>query len=337
MLIKELTDLSGVSGDEAEVRDFIKEQITPYADEITVDTIGNLIALKKGDSSKKIMFSSHMDEVGFIISGINDKGYLEFKTVGGIDTRVMLSKKVLVGRNKIPGVIGIKAIHLQEKSERDLVPKVKDLYIDIGADNKEDAEKFVNIGDYASFDTHFEMLGDDTFKAKAIDDRAGCAILLELIKKPVKFDTYFCFTTQEEVGLRGATVAAHRVNPDVCLVIEATSCNDVYMCHEREYVTTLGEGAAITFMDGRHIAPRDIFSWLYSAAKEASVPVQFKRSTAGGNDAGKIHLARGGVKTISVSVPTRYLHSPSSVASLADIESAKRIGELFLDRIDEVI
>ena len=167
---------------------FLKEKITPYADKITVDTIGNLIALKKGSSDKKIMLAAHMDEVGFIVSGINDKGYIEFKTVGGIDTRVMLSKRVLVGRNKIPGVIGIKAIHLQEKSERDSVPTVKDLYIDIGADNKEDAEKFVCVGDYISFDTKFEMLGKNTFKAKAIDDRAGCAILLELIKKPVRYE-----------------------------------------------------------------------------------------------------------------------------------------------------
>lgn len=337
MLIKELVNLCGVSGDEGEVRAFLKEKIAPFADEIIVDAIGNLIALKKGDNSKKIMLAAHMDEVGFIISGINDKGYLEFKTVGGIDTRVMLSKKVLIGKNKIPGVIGIKAIHLQEKADRESVPKVKDLYIDIGAENKEDAEKVVSIGDYAAFDTRFEMLGDDTFKAKAVDDRAGCAILLELIKKPVKYDTYFVFTTQEEVGLRGATVAAHRVNPDACMVLEATSCNDVYECPEHEYVTSIGKGAAITFMDGRHIAPKDIFKWLCGAARDAGISFQLKRSISGGNDSGKIHLAKGGVKTISVSVPARYIHSPCSVASLEDIESARRIGELFLDRIDEVI
>ncbi len=337
MLIKELTNICGVSGDEGAVRAFLKEKIAPFADEITVDTIGNLIAKKNGSSEKKIMLAAHMDEVGFIVSGINDKGYVQFKNVGGIDTRVMLSKKVLVGENKVPGVIGIKAIHLQEKSERETVPKVKDLYIDIGADNKEEAEKYVNIGDYVSFDTEFEMLGKNTFKAKAIDDRAGCAILLELIKKPVKYDTYFCFTTQEEVGLRGATACAHRVNPDACLVIESTTCNDVYGCDEKDYVTNLGGGAAITFMDGRHIADRELFKWLFEATKAAGIPVQLKRATAGGNDSGKIHLARGGVKTVSVSVPARYIHSPCSVASLDDIEAAKRIGELFLDRIDEVI
>ena len=146
MLIKELTNICGVSGDEGAVREYIREKIAPYADEITVDTIGNLIALKKGDSKKKIMLAAHMDEVGFIVSKINDKGYIEFKTVGGIDTRVMLSKKVVIGKNKIPGVIGIKAIHLQEKSERKTMPKTRDLYIDIGAENKEEAEKLIAWG-----------------------------------------------------------------------------------------------------------------------------------------------------------------------------------------------
>ena len=230
MLIKELCNLSGVSGNETEVRNFIKEQITPYADEIKVDNIGNLIALKKGNSSKKVMLSAHTDEVGFIISGINDKGFLEFKTVGGIDTRVIISKKVLVGTKKIPGVIGMKAIHLQKKSERETVPEVSSLYIDIGAKDKDEALEYVKIGDYVSFDTCFAEMSCDTIKAKAIDDRAGCAILMELIKKPVKYDTYFCFTVQEEVGLRGARVAAHRIMPDIALVIESTTCNDVYGC-----------------------------------------------------------------------------------------------------------
>lgn len=337
MLLKELTNICGVSGDEGLVREFLKEKIEPYADEITVDTMGNLIALKKGSEEKRIMLSAHMDEVGFIISGINEKGYLEFKTVGGIDARVVLSKKLLIGKNKVPGVIGIKAIHLQEKSERENVPKFKDLYIDIGAANREEAEKYVSIGDYACFDTEFAMFSDDTVKAKAIDDRAGCAILAELIKKPVKYDTYFCFTVQEEVGLRGAQVAAYRIEPDVCMVIEGTTANDVYDCPKHKNVTAIGGGAAISFMDGRHIAPRELFKWLQSATRDAKIPVQLKNAVAGGNDAGRIHLSRRGVKTISVSVPTRYLHSPAAVASLKDIEAVKKVGELFLDRIDEVI
>ena len=337
MLIKELCNLSGVSGNEAEVRNFIKEQITPYADEIRVDTMGNLIALKKGDSSKKVMLSSHTDEVGFIISGINDKGFLEFKIVGGIDTRVIISKKVLVGAKKIPGVIGMKAIHLQKKSERETVPEVSSLYIDIGAKDKEEAQEHVKIGDYASFDTCFEELSDDTFKAKAIDDRVGCAILMELIKKPIKYDTYFCFTTQEEVGLRGARVAAHRIMPDIALVIESTTCNDVYGCEEHQFVTNIGGGAVVTFMDRTTIVDKKLRTWLYESAKAENIPVQYKRATAGGNDAGRIHLTGEGVKTASLSVPTRYIHSPCGIASMKDVLAVRNLASLFLDRIDEVI
>lgn len=337
MLIKELCEISGVSGNEKAVREVIKERIADFADEITVDTIGNLIALKKGDSSKKIMLSAHTDEVGFIVSGINEKGFLEFKTVGGIDTRVIISKRVLVGEEKVPGVIGMKAIHLQKRSERESVPEVSGLYIDIGAKSKEDALSKVKLGDYVSFDTAFEMLSQDTFKAKAIDDRAGCAILMELIKKPVKYDTYFCFTTQEEVGLRGARIAAQSLIPDVALVIEATTCSDVYGCEEHQYVTNMGGGAVVTFMDRTTIVDKKLREWLYNTAKRENIPVQYKRTTAGGNDAGRIHLAGEGVKTASLSVATRYLHSPAGIASMKDVCAVMNLAQIFLDRIDEVI
>lgn len=337
MLIKELCELSGVSGNEGAVRNFIKEKIEPYADEIMVDTIGNLIALKKGDSGHKVMVSCHTDEVGFIISGVNDNGFLEFKTVGGIDTRVIISKKVTVGDNKIPGVIGMKAVHLQKKSERESVPEVSSLYIDIGAKSKDEALSKVKLGDYATFDTCFEMMSEDTFKAKAIDDRSGCAILMELIKKPVRYDTYFCFTTQEEVGLRGARLASHRIMPDIALVIEATTCNDVYGCDEHEYVTNIGAGAVVTFMDRTTIVDKKLRTWLFEAAKKAGIPVQYKRATAGGNDAGRIHLTGAGIRTASLSVPTRYIHSPAGIASKKDIQAVENLAQLFLDRIDEVI
>lgn len=337
MLLKELTDLNGVSGDESEVREFIKSVIKPYADEITVDSMGNLIALKRGNSNKRIMLSAHMDEVGFIISGITEKGFLEFKTVGGIDTRVVISKKVRIGKNKIPGIIGMKAIHLQKRLERESVPEIKEIFIDIGAKDRKTAEEMVQIGDYAAFDTQYEQLGENTFKAKAIDDRAGCAILAELMKKEVKYDTYFCFTTQEEVGLRGARVAAHKINPDIALVIESTTCSDVYGFEKHEHVTSMGGGAAVTFMDRTTIVNRDFYKWLYSIAEENGIKVQFKRSTSGGNDAGRIHLQREGIKTASISVPCRYLHSPCGIASIEDIKAVKSLAELFLDKIDEVI
>ncbi len=337
MLLEELSNLCGVSGNENEVRAFILNEIKPYADEITVDTIGNVIALKKGNEKKRIMLDAHMDEVGFIISGITDKGFLKFQCVGGIDPRTILSKRVLIGKNKIIGVIGIKAIHLQKKSERDSAPEIKDMFIDVGAKDKESAEKVINLGDYATFDTKFEYLGKDTVKAKALDDRAGCAVLLDLIKKPVKYDTYFCFTTQEEVGLRGARIAANRINPDIALVIESTTCSDMTDFKPHEKVTIMGKGAAISIMDRRTIVDKDFANKLFNFAKDANINVQYKQSIAGGNNAGAIHLSQNGVKTASISIPCRYIHQAASVASVKDLEAIKKLAEQFLIRIDEVL
>lgn len=337
MLIETLTNTDGVSGSETAVRELIKKHIAPYADEITVDSIGNLIAVKRGNGDKKVMIAAHMDEVGFIISGVTEKGFLEFKTVGGIDTRVIISKKVRIGKNKVKGIIGMKAIHLQKPAERESVPEVKDIYIDIGAKSKEDALKAVKLGDYAAFDTEFEELGEGSIKAKAIDDRAGCAVLIELMKEPVKYDTYFVFTVQEELGLRGAGVAANRTAPDIALVLEATTCSDVYGFKEHEYVTSMGGGVAVSVMDMRTIVNEDFRKWLYNAAQGENIRVQYKRSASGGNDAGKIHLALGGIKTASLSVPCRYLHSPCGIASMKDINAMHALARLFLDRIDEVI
>ncbi|MBQ8636724.1 MAG: M42 family metallopeptidase [Clostridia bacterium] len=338
MLLRELCELDGVSGNEKAVRDYIIEKITPYADDIKIDSIGNLIAKRNGKyNNKTVMLASHTDEVGLIISGITEKGFLEFKTVGGIDTRVMISKRVRVGNNKIPGVIGMKAIHLLEKSERTDIPKVKSLYIDIGATSKEEAEKYIELGDYAAFDTDYEELSENVLKAKAIDDRAGCSILIELIKDKPVFDTYFCFTAQEEVGLRGAKIAVNRVKPDISLVIEATTCSDVSPSEEKDYVVRLGGGAAVSFADGRTIANEDFYKKLLSIAKEENIKTQTKAAIAGGNDAGAIHLAQGGIKCAAVSVPCRYIHSPAGVASKEDINAVKELASAFLKRIEEFI
>lgn len=337
MLLKELANLSGVSGNEDEVRKFIISQISPYCDEIKIDSIGNVIALKKGRADKKIMLCAHMDEVGFIISGITDKGFLKFKTVGGIDTRTILAKRVKIGKNAVLGVIGMKAVHLLKKSERDSVPEIRDLFIDIGAKDKESAEKLVNLGDYAVFETEYEELGENIVKAKAVDDRAGCAVLMELIKKQLKYDTYFCFTAQEEVGLRGARLSAYRIKPDIALVVEATTSSDVYGFEPYESVAKVGSGAAVTFADRTTIVENDLRKKLFEMAKEAKIPVQYKCGTSGGNDAGRIHLAGDGIKTAVISLPTRYIHSSASVASLGDLEAVKKLAELFLERIDEVL
>lgn len=338
MLLERLCNECGVSGDEGRIRDIIKSEITPYVDDITVDSMGNIIALKKGkDSKKKVMMAAHMDEVGFIISGITDKGYLKFKTVGGIDTRVIISKKVLVGDKKVHGIIGMKAIHLQGASERENVPDVSDLTIDIGANSKEEAKKRVSIGDYATFDTLYSDFGTDKVKAKALDDRVGCAALVEALKGDCEYDLYACFTTQEEVGLRGATACAYRINPDIALVMEGTTCSDVYKCDEKDYVTKCGGGAVLSFMDGSTIFDAKLREKLYNLAEENNILVQYKKAATGGTDAGIIHKTCCGVKTAVIAVPCRYIHSPVSVASKADIDAVKKFACMFIENIGGII
>ena len=338
MLIEKLCNLNGVSGNEGEVREFIINEIKDFADEITVDSMGNVIALKKGKShEKKVMLAAHMDEVGFIISGFTDKGYLEFKKVGGIDNRVIISKKVHVGKDKIPGIIGMKAIHLQKPSEREQVPETRTLFIDIGAKSKDEAMSKVKLGDYAAFATEFSLFGEGNIKAKAIDDRVGCAILIDAIKKPVLYDTYFCFNVQEEVGLRGARISAARVNADIALVLEATTCSDVYGCEEHEYSTECGGGVVITMRDRSAIVDENYRRSLENLALQYGIPFQNKRTATGGNDAGAIYISGSGVKTASLSVPCRYLHSPAGVAALSDIEATKQLVDAFLENIDNII
>lgn len=338
MLLERLCNADGVSGNEDAVRAVILEEIKPYADDIRIDSMGNVIALKKGkSSSKKVMLAAHIDEVGFIISGITDKGYLKFKTVGGIDTRVLISKKVRIGDKKVRGIIGMKAIHLQSAGERENVPDIENLTIDIGAASKEDAKKRVSIGDYATFDTEYSDFGADKIKAKALDDRIGCMLLVEALKKECEYDLYACFTVQEEVGLRGASVCAYTVNPDIALVLEGTTCFDVYKSEEHIEVTTCGGGAVLTIMDGTMIADRKYRELLFSMAKERNIPIQYKRTASGGTDAGIIHKTRGGIKTEVLAVPCRYLHSPALVASKADIAAASAFLDMYLENIGGII
>lgn len=330
MLIKELTDLNGVSGNEKEVRDFIIQKIDNYCDSIKVDSIGNIIAYKKGKSSidtgkLKVMLSAHMDEVGFIVSGHTEKGFIKFKSVGGVDDRILPGKKVLVGNKKLAGVIGSKPIHQQDKEERERITKIKNLYIDIGADTKEEAERLAPLGDFIAFDSQFVELGRDCIKAKALDDRVGCAVLIEALKNRFDFDMYVCFTVQEEVGLRGAQVAAYSVMPDVALVIEGTTCADVPNVEPQDYSTVLGKGAALTIMDRTCYCDKGMVRFLSNVAEKNNIKFQYKQTTTGGNDSGQIQRTGTGVKIASISVPCRYIHSPVSVMCRSDYESVERL------------
>ena len=327
MLVKELCNLPAPSGFEDAVRDYIRERVS--ADEIYTDSMGNLICHKKGNG-KKVMVCAHMDEVGFIITEITDKGFLKFSALGGVETAVICSKKVLIGENKVPGIISAKAIHLQRRSEELIPLKYRDLCIDIGAKDKDRAKELVSLGYFAVFDGEYTEFSENLVKSKALDDRAGCAVLLELMKEDYDNDMYFVFTVQEEVGVRGATIATSRIKPDIALVLEGTTCSDVHGSKPHNQVTNLGGGAVMTAMDGAAISDKKYYEYIKKTAEEHNIPLQIKRTTRGGTDAGAIQRSGIGVKTAVLAVPCRYLHSPVSVAHKDDIESVYRLAKAVL-------
>ena len=238
--LKKLTMLDGVSGDEKPVRDFIMERIKDRADSWHVDNIGNLIVFSKGTGlGKKVMLAAHMDEVGLLITGINDNGLIKFKTVGGIEPRVLVGKRVRIGKDRVPGVIGYKPVHLQDSSERKNAVKKSGLTIDIGAKDREQAEESVAVGDTAAFDYDPVEFGDHKLMAKALDNRVGCVMLAELLGGRYPFDLYGRFTVQEEIGLKGAKAASYAVEPDAAIILEGTTCYDLTGTDEHMMSTRL--------------------------------------------------------------------------------------------------
>jgi len=326
MLLEKLSNARGVSGNEAEVREILIEAVKDHVDEYRVDTLGNLIARKKakgarGRNALKVMLAAHMDEVGLMIVHHESNGHLRFETVGGIDARVLLSKVVLIGKDKTPGVIGVKPIHLLKQSERQQVMDIDTMTIDIGAKTKEEAQGLVKIGDYATFATEFSPIGTDCVKGKALGDRAGCAALVEILKRDYPFDVYGVFTAQEEVGARGARVAAYAIEPTYAFALEGTVCDDSPKKKDLSPVTRVGDGPAITFADNSLLSDRRLVNLLVETAQENKIPYQFKQAVAGGTDAGRITLIKEGVPSVAVAVPTRYIHSPVSLLSKHDLDN----------------
>ena len=293
-----------------------------------------ILSVTKKGNGKKVMVSAHMDEVGFIITDITDKGFLKFDTLGGIETAVMCGKKILIGQNKIPGIVSAKAIHLQSASEASSPLKIKDLCIDIGAKDKDGAKELVKLGDFAVFDGEYTLFGDKLVKSKALDDRVGCAILLELMKEEYDSDMYFVFSVQEEVGLRGATVAAYNIKPDIALVIEGTTCSDVYGSKPHNEVTRLGDGAVMTAIDRAAISDKEYYDFIMKTAAENGIKLQIKRTSMGGTDAGAIQRSGSGVKTAVLAVACRYIHSPVSVMHEDDSISVYKLAKAVLKNIE---
>ncbi len=337
MLIKELSEISGVSGDESRVRTFIREELDSLGISSATDSMGNLYAFKGKDKCQEggIMLAAHMDEVGLMVASIEKSGHLKIYPVGGVDERLLLSTSVQVGPDNVPGVIGAKAVHLQKKEERGKAVEFDKLFIDIGAKDKEDAEKATKVGDYVSFLAEGQALQDDLFSGKALDNRAGCAALLEILKKDCPLSFTGVFTVQEEVGLRGAKVAAYRVNPRIALVIETTTAADLPDIKEHDHATSLGKGPAFTLRDDSVITHPQILERLVTVTENDETPFQFRRFPGSFTDAGAISLSRDGIMSGVISTPCRYLHSPSSLLNLRDWKNLIKVVDGFLNSIVE--
>mgnify|MGYP002674101527 FL=1 len=332
--LKELCLLNGISGDESDVRNYITEKISDKCT-LTVDALGNLIAFRKGRKTpdKKLIIAAHMDEVGFIVTAITPDGTVLFDTVGGIDSSVISGKRVCIGKNKIKGVIGSLPVHRLSAEKRKKFPELSSMYIDIGADSREQAEKYINIGDCVYFDSEYIEFGNSFIKSKAIDDRAGCSIMIELIEKEHEFDTWYCFNVQEEIGLRGSRTSAFRINPDYAIVLESTTASDIDGVSGAKRVCELGKGAVVSYMDRATMYDRNLYRLAFDTAKENNIKIQTKTVVAGGNDSGAIHLSGSGVKTMAISLPCRYLHSPSCVIKSDDYSEAFKLADILRNRI----
>ncbi|MGI6215011.1 MAG: M42 family metallopeptidase [Christensenellales bacterium] len=334
MDLKTLCELNGPSGSEQPVRKYIFEEAQKLCDDVHIDRMGNVICRKKGSKqdAPHVALAAHMDEVGFIVWGHTEDGMLRIRPIGGIDPRVIVSKWVIVN-GETPGIIGAKAIHLQTKEEREKVLNFDGLYIDIGAKDKAEAEAKAPLASYAAFVSPYEEFGEGYIVSKALDDRVGCYNLLRLLKNNYPCDVSICFVTGEEVGLRGSKGAAYAADADIAVVLEGTACSDLGDTPESQHILTVGEGVAVSFMDHSSIADRDLFKSMLGIAKENNIKAQVKRGVTGGNDAASFQRARSGAKTVVLSVPCRYIHSPSSVCSKEDIDSQYALADAFLNTL----
>lgn len=323
-ILKTLTQLPAIAGREGEVRAYLTKLLAPYADQVRTDALGNLIVSKKGTSKKHLLLCAHMDEVGLMISFIDDKGFLRFVTVGGIDPRTLLAQRVRVQTKNGPllGIIGIKPAHITTEMERSKAVALKELFIDLGLP-AEKVKKLVRPGDFAVLDRPYEEFGDGLISAKAIDNRAGVFIQAEVFKRLKKpfYNVDAVFTVQEEVGVRGATTAAYGLNPDVCLCLDTTGAADLPGIAPQDYLVRLGGGVGITALDARTITPQPLLRALIQICEKKHFPYQMRIAPRGGNDAGAVHLSKTGVPSCALSLPTRNIHSNVEICAWKDIQA----------------
>jgi putative aminopeptidase FrvX len=337
--LEKLSVACGVAGREEDVRNLLIKMLEPYADEVKVDKMDNVIAVKKGTKEKpKVMLAAHMDEVGLMIKTITKEGFLQFTKMGGIDDRILLAQEVRVLCEKavLPGVIGSKPPHIQKEEERKKIVPFDEMFIDIGAENREDVKAMgVKIGDPVAFNGNYFRIGKDTVLGKAFDDRTGCAVMVETLKQLGETDctVYAVGTVQEEVGLRGAATAAFGVDPDVGIALDVTIAGDVPGVREFDTSVKMGKGPALSVSDSGLITHPKVLRWLIETASQNGIDYQLETGLLGTTDAARMALTRQGVPSGTISIPARYIHSPVGLVSMKDLENCAKLAALAVEKI----
>ena len=337
--LEKLSNACGVSGREDEVRGLMKRFLKPYVDEVREDKLGNVIGIKKGKkNAPKAMLATHMDEIGLLVRTISKRGFLQFAKIGGIDDRILPAQKVIVytGKGRLHGIIGSKPPHIQKEEERKKTITYDQLFIDIGAKSKEEAKKMgVKIGDPVSFDIKFAKVGKDIVIGKAFDDRIGCAVMIEAMKqlKKTECTVYAVGTVQEEVGLRGAAVAAFGIHPDVGIAIDVTVAGGMPGVTETQAPIKIRKGPSISVADRGLITHPKVLRLLIDAAEKNKIPYQLETAVTGSTDAARICLTREGVPSGVISIPTRYIHSPTGMLSIKDAENSVKLTVAAIQKI----
>ena len=339
--LEKLSNACGVTGNETPVRELLTQLIKPYVDEINIDRLENVIAIKKGKSSKpKIMLAAHMDEVGLMVKMITKDGFIRFSKIGGIDDRILPAQKVTVHTKNgdYSGIIGSNPPHIQKEEDRRKILAFDDLFIDVGAESKEDAVKMgISIGDSVVFDAKYVVLNKNMVMGKAFDNRAGCLAMIETLKLLDETDCTVCAvgTVQEEVGLRGAGTAAFGIDPDIALALDVTVAGDVPGVREYDTSVKTGKGPALTVSDSGLITHPKVLRWLLDTAEEEKIAIQLESGLMGSTDAAKITLTRQGIPSGTISIPTRYIHSPNAVLNIQDIENSAKLAAAAIQKISK--